>query len=421
MSFFSTNKDFDAIDRKLKRAVRESLKYIYYARVVKVFYDYSAAASSSDPDNLPYPPGTIELEPIKTQLSGNIRYAFPIDESSINLPVVNEIVEVFILSNQPFYRRRNLSANINNSILSGFFPNGAGSKPLPDVGLSDYKTGIGGTNSTSNINGGETDFKKEKINRLKLFNGDTIIQSRFGQSLRFSGYNNELGEEHPTIIIRNKETSKKEDKKDYHTIIEDINKDGSTIAITSGKYTSKFVPGIIDKSGKSNFILKVWQNNPKYAFESYPKELSGDQIIITSGRLIFSSRSSETIFFSKGWFGMVTDSALSIDAQRGVTIVAHKGDIDFESKEGRINFNAGKAGVMHIGTGNGKELAPAVDGKRLVELLGKLIDEVQNLGMAGLFTPCGPTTGVSPVTIQSLATIRNELASLLSNTVWIAK
>lgn len=421
MSFFSTSKDFDALDRRVKRAVRDSLKSVYYARVVKVFYDYAPNASNDTANNLPYPPGTIELEPIKTEFSGNVRYAFPIDESTINLPVLNEVVEIFILSNQPFYRRRNLSANINNAILPGFFPTGPGSKPLPDIGLADYKTGIGGTNSTSNINGGETDFKKEKINRLKLFNGDTVIQSRFGQSLRFSGYNNELGEEHPTIIIRNKETATKEDKKNYHTIIEDINKDGSTIAITSGKYKSKFLPGIIDKSGKSNFILKVWQNNPKYAFESYPKELSGNQIVITSGRLIFSSRSEETIFFSKGWFGIVTDSALSIDAQRGVTIVAHKGNIDFESKEGVINFNAGKSGVMHIGSGNGKELAPAVDGKRLVELLGKLIDEVQNLGAAGLFTPCGPTTGVSPVTIQSLATIRNQLASLLSNTVWIAK
>ena len=338
------------------------------------------------------------------------------------IPVANEIVDVFTISNIPFYRRKNFSETINTSLVKNLHPAGAGSKPTPDTGLADYKTGTGGTNSNATYNNGQGDvFKQQYINRLRFYEGDTLIQSRFGQSIRFSGYNNEFSETHPTIIIRNRESQLANTKKGFVSVAEDINHDGSTIAITSGKYKSKFIPGTINKAGKSDFKLKSWESNPKYAFENYPKELDGDQIIVTSGRLIFSSRVNETIFFSKGWFGITTDSALSIDARKGVTIVAHNGDIDFESKEGRINFNAGKAGVMYIGAGNGKELTPAVDGKRLVELLGKLIDEIQNLGAAGLFTPAGPTTGTSPVTIQSLGNIRNELASLLSKTVWIAK
>ena len=42
---------------------------------------------------------------------------------------------------------------------------------------------------------------------LKLFEGDTIIQSRFGQSIRFSGYNNSERKLHPSIIIRNRENN----------------------------------------------------------------------------------------------------------------------------------------------------------------------------------------------------------------------
>lgn len=415
MSFFNTSKDFSVGTNSIKRHGIKIPKFVYSAIVRSVFLDYTG-----DGDK-PFPPGAITAEPIGANLAG-VMHVYPLDELNTTIPVVNEIVDIFTLSNVPFYRRKNFTDSINTSLVKNFYQSGVGSKPLPDSGLADYKTGVGGTNSNSTYNNGQGDvFKKQYVNRLKFYEGDTLIQSRFGQSIRFSAYNNELSENHPTIIIRNRESAITNTKKGFVSVLEDINHDGSTIAITSGKYKSKFIPGTINKSGKSDFKLKTWENNSKYAFESYPKELDGDQIIITSDRLIFSSRAKETIFFSKGWFGITTDSALSVDAQRGVTIVAHKGDIDFESKEGRINFNAGKSGVMHIGAGNGKELTPAVDGKRLVELLGKLIDEVQNLGAAGLFTPAGPTTGTSPVTIQSLGNIRNELSSLLSKTVWIAK
>ena len=98
-----------------------------------------------------------------------------------------------------------------------------------------------------------------KIRPLKHFEGDTIIQSRFGSSIRFGAYENNpsidvgtsngYGDSYsenlgnPMILIRNRQkiTKNKETKYQYN-ILEDINEDGSSIQITSGRTISKFVP-----------------------------------------------------------------------------------------------------------------------------------------------------------------------------------
>ena len=189
--------------------------------------------------------------------------------------------------------------------------------------------------------------------------------------------------------------------------------------MTSGKYKSRFIPGSVDKNGKSDFKLKTWQNNPKYGLEDYPKELDGNQIIITSERLIFSSRSKETFFFSKGWFGITTDSAFSVDSNGGVNIVSHKNNIDIEAKEQKININAGKSGVINLGSS--KELSPIIDGKGLHDLLQDLIDITNNICRGGLLTPAGTSTGENPVLSKQLMTLRSKVPGLLSKTVFTAR
>ena len=65
----------------------------------------------------------------------------------------------------------------------------------------------GGPSSNKVINMVITLTIDEKIHKLKLYEGDTILESRFGdQSIRFSGYNNDDNTFSPTIIIRNRES-----------------------------------------------------------------------------------------------------------------------------------------------------------------------------------------------------------------------
>ena len=65
----------------------------------------------------------------------------------------------------------------------------------------------------------------------------------FYQSIRFSGYNNEERELSPTIIIRNRQSDiSKKDVEENKLISEDINRDGSTILLSSNKYKIPFQP-----------------------------------------------------------------------------------------------------------------------------------------------------------------------------------
>ena len=138
------------------------------------------------------------------------------------------------------------------------------------------------------------------IHKLKLYEGDEVIESRFGQSLRFSAYNNDKKTFSPTVIIRNGENAVSKKNEINSVTEEDINKDGSSIALTSNEYQLAFVPGTLDEKNASDF-----QTKPT-AFKEYPSKLIGDQLLLSSGRLIFSARNAEMIFYSNiyKWVGV---------------------------------------------------------------------------------------------------------------------
>lgn len=414
-----------------------SMTTVISARVINVYKDYS----TNPADSIPYPPGTVEVQYLNSTKI-DPRPAYPMDMHTNTLPVVGEFVDVFVISNIPFYRRKGFYENANSLLSLSTVVQGPESKQFPSVlsgFINNFKSGLQQTTANSAINDaqGSGIFRKKPISLLKFYDGDTIIQSRFGSSIRLSGYNYNGAagtdtQQHPSIIIRNRQ-SPLTPSENYVSTEEDINRDGSTIAITSGKYESKFLPGKVNKEGNSDFKLKVFETNgkygtgknqAKYGFENYPSKLDGDQIVITSNRLIFSSRTAETIFWSKGWYGVVSDEAISFDAMGGVNITSHRNDIDMEAYGKSINLRVGKSGTINLGNEDDKttELEPAVFGTELVNVLAKIIDALQNLGIGGVLTPAGPATGPTPIIIKDLQQIRADLQRLLlSKKVYIGK
>ena len=220
--------------------------------------------------------------------------AFPFDKNFVNLPLKNETVEIYTGNgSQFFYRRigRDVTPNFNSSenlITDSFIKSNSTNNTS-----ADYKkvqtTGITKTNNdTSNKYDGYGDYftTDNTIHKLKLYEGDSLIQSRFGQSVRFSGFNNDNQQQSPTIIIRNDESSFSKKKNIDEVVEEDINRDGSVIVLGSNQYQLPFQPGTVDDGGTSDF-----ETNPT-EFKSYPSKLIGDQILINSGRLIFSAKTA---------------------------------------------------------------------------------------------------------------------------------
>lgn len=338
------------------------------------------------------------------------------------VPLLGETVQLVKVGGTEYYKRiPSVSINIGNARVN------AEKKLSPKT--SDASSDAGSYSEVSQTSTATSDseerenklgeyFTPEGIHKLRLYEGDRIIQSRFGQSIRFSGYNNEDNEFSPTIIIRNRENDESRNDLERNDITEeDVNKDGSIIAITSDKYKIPFQPGLIDDGGSSNF-----ETEPIYA--TLPDEYLGhDQILINSERLILSAKSQETLLFSKGNVSIISDGEFTIDNGFGgaqmdfgadvvLTTDRNSSNVSVNTGDGQIRLNTDDGGSSP-GTGQ-KE--PLVRGETLVNLLSELIDAI----ISQIYkTPTGPTMGTGPggggpLNIATFQKIQSQLDKIKS-------
>ena len=194
-----------------------------------------------------------------------LSWILPMETAVKEYPLVNEVVIVAKYVNNIYYTRRLNSRNFlnnsadfrteprygaNNRLDSGNCPNLVGARNISNISpaSNDYGQYLGKYFKANN-----------KVRPLKHFEGDTVYESRFGSSIRFGCYEDNTdidigttkgnGDEYneflgnPKIIIRNRQRPRREDENIYqHTIQEDINEDGSSIWITSGKTVVNFTP-----------------------------------------------------------------------------------------------------------------------------------------------------------------------------------
>ena len=339
---------------------------------------------------------------------GGDNFAAPMDKNFNTLPVKNEKVDIFNTKTGYFYRRSNdnVTPNIDTSpsLISDFFKRFQEKENEKDDYQSTSNTGIANKSTSDsgedNKLGEVFEDKQDDIHPLRYYEGDSLIESRFGQSLRFSGYNNEEGTLSPTIILRNRENDVSQNDTEFgSTTTEDVNRDGSTIVLSSADYKLDFQPGVIDDGGSSNFEQKP------NSFNDYPSELIGDQILINSGRIILSAKDSEMIFYSKGNYGFISDSTLSIDNKGGM-IVNTDDDVLYITNGSNYTIET-ETGEIHLGNGGSEE--PLVLGDTLVELLNELCTELQAMTHP---TPAGPSG--PPVNAPKFASIAGKLKTILS-------
>ena len=168
-----------------------------------------------------------------------------------NYPLINEIV--LIMS----------SGDKDNKISKYYFPivniwNHPHHNALPyleqfGASSNDYEQNIARQveDGSTNINLGNYFQEKLNIKPLLPYEGDTIIEGRFGNSIRFGSTNisdkidtfnewsntGELGD--PITIIRNGQSDQLDDKGWIHNI-EDVSNDASSIYMTSNQQLSNF-------------------------------------------------------------------------------------------------------------------------------------------------------------------------------------
>jgi hypothetical protein len=172
--------------------------------------------------------------------------AYPIFSFVKHLPLINEIVLIIIGPTEKLNDRASRQQQFYfppfdtwNHVNHGAFPN---MKEYSQY-LSQFANipSFSGNAVTGSVPLGYTFIEKPNIKNLKPFEGDTILQARFGQSIRFGSTNtltrettwSDSGNEGDPITIIQNSQGKRILRDPFAPIVEDINIDGSAIYLTS--------------------------------------------------------------------------------------------------------------------------------------------------------------------------------------------
>jgi hypothetical protein len=288
--------------------------------------------------------GTVEFESVnEPNASGTISVASPLFPHLTNYPVVNEILLIFSLPDKTQSGRLNETFKyyyISPTSCWNHPHHNAVPNPLliqdeiePENDTDYIQNEIGVTSKVQssefelNLNPptGGTFVEKSNIHPLLPFMGDVIMEGRFGNSIRLGNtaksdstfYQNNWstsGENgNPITIIRNGQPSDTSEQ-GFEPIIENINKDLSSIYLTS------------------NQIIPIKTEFPDFpSLDSNPaslNEYSSNQIILSSGRLVFNS-STDSIF-------LTSNQSVSINAVKDIGLFSRKNNIIIQGKEIRL-------------------------------------------------------------------------------------
>lgn len=348
----------------------------------------------------------------------NIYYAYPIDKNNFTFPIVGEtIIIIKINNNEHFYLPYTIT-QYPNYRADYKIKKSSSEKTLEESNKKGSSQSYQTTKQTGTPNA-SPDSKKdkkedysiqEKIKFLKPKEGDTIITGRVGNTIRFSEFHlTEDGKtSSPSIFIRNKQNPELNDKKIGELVEEDINKDGTSIYITSNKVKVPFKETI---------------KKTKVGFKDYPTsdDLKGDQLWINSDRIVLSAKAKEFIIFGKGNTGIITDGNFSIDAEKEVYI-HNKQNITIHSEGANNIFLNSDNGKIYLGKNSGEGDAGAavqkmVLGGELVKILEDLIDAITK---QSYLTPSGPSK-VGPENVAQFNSVKSKLKTILSAKNFLSK
>jgi hypothetical protein len=344
--------------------------------------------------------------------------AFPFDKNNFTFPIKGETVTIIKIAGETFYLPysnvpySNYREKASMSAISERSANEEVGDSKTSTDLKNNKNSGGTYTKSASTQGNENRGGynvNEKIKFLNPKNGDTIISGRVGNTIRFSDLflTEDEKTSSPGIFIRNKQNEELDSKPIGELIQEDINKDGSSVYITSNKVKVPFKETI---------------KKQKVAFKDFPTsdKLTGNQLFVNSGRVVLSAKASEFIIFGKGNTGVITDGRFTIDADKEIYAHSNKDVILHTNKN--IVLNSDASGVIYVGK-VGKPGAAGADVQRmvlageLIQIMSELIDELCNMVFA---TPVGPTSAGSH-NIMVFKMIKAKLSKIQSSRNFLSK
>lgn len=322
--------------------------------------------------------------------------AYPLDSNIKRYPLINEIVLIngaFNTAVDKFLNGENITGNegkvyYSSTVNAWNHPHHNGYSFLindssPTQNKSYPQTQAGSTNIISNtpisLDLGKTFIERSNIHPLLPFEGDIILEGRWGNSIRFGstvmsyaslntndwstpniGKNGD-----PIIIISNGQGN--QNSNGTEPIVENINNDESSIYLTS---TQK-----VPLKAKSIDYTSYSKDTSPIS----PEEFSGPQIILNSGRLVFNSWIDHILLSSAKSINLNSQESVNIDTKKFIT----QADKIFLGKE---------------------DLAtePLLLGNTTAQLLRNLTSSVKELANALQLLKSAPVSPNTPATFPSL-------------------
>ena len=327
-------------------------------------------------------------------------FAKPLFPNNKIFPLENEIVYILSLPNSDIQGDVNdvsfyyfQPVNIWNSVHHNAIPDPINGNSLPPSQQQDYEQTEAGavrrvTDGGSEIDLGNTFVEKLDIKNLQPFEGDIFYEGRWGQSLRFGSTVNDspilnpwsrTGDNgDPLTILRNSQYN--DDKDAWIPQVEDINKQGSSVYMTS----TQAIP--IEVSSKSYSSYKTAPTSPD--------KFAGEQIILNSGRLLFNTKSDSILMSSKNSINLNAVNDVNIDAPRTV----------IQSKTVKL--------------GDRDAFESVILGDKFLSDLSRLLTQMISLGTAlPSITPPNPAIATSATAMTQVATqVLNSIETYKSKT-----
>lgn len=342
--------------------------------------------------------GTIEYTLVDQPVPVNQLYptAKPYDPSIRSFPLINEIVLISSFPNTDIGEFSSSKIAYYVSIVGiwnhphhNAFPQN--SNILPPSQQKDYvETGLGSvrrvTDQSTEIFLGRTFVERGNIHPLLPFEGDRILEGRWGNSIRFgstvtgsvntwssTGTNGD-----PITILRNGQGNQTEEG--WVPTIEDINNDDTSIYLTS---TQKIPLEAASTSYSS------YSSTPP----TTPNEYAGKQLILNSGRLVFNT----------------TEDHLLLSATKTVNINALNG-FNVDSPQSVIQSNS-------VLLGGANAVQPLLYGDTTITLLTQLVDQLSLLSSTLTAVPVPTVAAAAGQFVTYLTALKVQLETTTKSNI----
>jgi hypothetical protein len=345
--------------------------------------------------------GTIECSNIySVNNNAPLTIAKPFFPHIKHYPLVNEIVYLIQLPSNDLGSNKNNTISYYLDIVALWnhpHHNGYPSNPnnLPPSQQKDYQQTQAGsvrriTDQSTEINLGKTFKERSNIHPLLPFEGDTIYEGRWGNSIRIgstvqntpNNWSSTGTNGDPILIFRNGQGN--QTIEGWVPTVEDINNDESSIYLTS----TQNIPLNPASSDYTSYKSPPPESPQKY---------SGRQILLSSGRLVFNTTEDHLLLSS--------NKSINLNSLGGVNIDTNNFTIQSQN--------------IYLGSKNASE--PLLLGDQTVKLMNQLISALSSfatvcstLVSTPQGTPLIQLNIVSTQLVSSLNALQANLESLKS-------